>query len=482
MSKDIRSAFSKSKVKPANLSGKVSQSDPDIYTSLSQLTTPVVPPFKRTSSELSPPSPEMEITVVNKINEMINKKMAQWNDKLGRMKQDVVKASSDKMTEMQNSFSKCIEDKLENAKTDISQSYVSVLKDIKTLVGKLEKRLSQQDVEIVWLKSELKTEKSKRIAAEAHSRRINLRVLNIPEDTENLKFYIMTVLNKQDHLVREQDIDVIHRIGFQKKKTPRPVIIKFSSLHSRMTVWEKRMQISQNSGSDRLIVTEDFPSKWQDNRRMLWPVVKKARTLAKSDGSTYKASLQKGHMLLDGKIYTIDTVSDLPLELQPAQVYTPMSDEAVIFYSKNSPFSNHHRSFFTIDNVRYNCTEQYIMQQKCLQAGDLAAAAQVMEEDDPVHQKAIGKSISNFDKKAWEKEAKTLVKDGIRAKVTQNDYIRELLLATVNRRIAEANKFDKLFGIGFHLNDKRAWDVKNWTNGQNLMGQLLEEIRQEFQM
>ena len=120
------------------------------------------------------------------------------------------------------------------------------------------------------------------------------------------------------------------------------------------------------------------------------------------------------------------------------------------------------------------------MQQKSLLAGDDDTAQKIMREADPVKQKQLGKSIKHFDRKQWVKEAKSLVKAGIRAKVEQNPYIKDLLISTDKRRIAEANAFDRLFAIGYSLEDKRAWDINNWDRGQNIMGTLLEEIRDEL--
>ena len=95
-------------------------------------------------------------------------------------------------------------------------------------------------------------------------------------------------------------------------------------------------------------------------------------------------------------------------------------------------------------------------------------------------QKNIGKTIKNFNRGVWETQAKALVKEGIKAKVDQNVHIKELLLSTGTRRIAEANKFDRFFAIGYDIKDQQAWDTTNWKKGKNIMGQIFEEIRNEL--
>ena len=149
-----------------------------------------------------------------------------------------------------------------------------------------------------------------------------------------------------------------------------------------MEVWDKRKTLKDNFDGNRMILTEDFPMEWQDRRKMLWPIVKRAREMKKPDGNFYRAFLRKDHLMLENRAYKVENVADLPIALQPATIYTPMNDEMVLFFTKNSPLSNHHRAGFTLGGVTYSCSEQYIMRQKCILAGDTQTADKVMQEDD----------------------------------------------------------------------------------------------------
>ena len=55
--------------------------------------------------------------------------------------------------------------------------------------------------------------------------------------------------------------------------------------------------------------------------------------------------------------------------------------------------------------------------------------------------------------------------------------LKDLLLATGDRLLAEASPFDKIWGIGFKaeeaMNHKSQW-------GQNLLGQALMKVRQQL--
>ena len=226
-----------------------------------------------------------------------------------------------------------------------------------------ESKLNKQSSEISILMDDLECEKQKRVKLEAYSRRMNLRLLYIPEDIQNIRDHVLNIFNRKSQLVLDSDIDQIHRVGKRKHQSvsPRPVIVRFSSVRIRMAVWEKRRMLNDNPGGNRLTLTEDFPIEWQESRRMMWPIVNKARSMEKPDAGSYKAFLLKDQLMLDNRAYRVETLAELPLSLQLASIYTPMNEDAVSFFTKHSPapLSNHHRTEFSIDGIKYNCRSVY---------------------------------------------------------------------------------------------------------------------------
>ena len=72
----------------------------------------------------------------------------------------------------------------------------------------------------------------------------------------------------------------------------------------------------------------------------------------------WQAKLQDEKLKLDGKLYSLSNLHDLPSDLSPAVLSTPMDENSVLFFTKDSPFSNHYRSRFAVDNLSINCAEQ----------------------------------------------------------------------------------------------------------------------------
>ena len=114
----------------------------------------------------------------------------------------------------------------------------------------------------------------------------------------------------------------------------------------------------------------------------------------------------------------------------------------------SGPYSNWHPSPFQIDNVWYNCGEQWMMKQKANLFGDAETGAKIMSAVDPREQKAYGRQVKNFDKAKWDAVARDLVFKGCFAKFDQNEDLKKTLLSTVGTTLVEASPEDKIWGIG----------------------------------
>lgn len=143
----------------------------------------------------------------------------------------------------------------------------------------------------------------------------------------------------------------------------------------------------------------------------------------------------------------------------------------------NGYFSNWHYCDFIIDNIKYNCAEQYMMYQKAMYFKDIETANKIIKCQSPKKQKAFGRQVKNFNQLAWDKVKYNLVKNGIRQKFMQNKYLKDYLLLYKNRILVEASPYDRIWGIGFN-EDNAIANIKNW--GENLLGKILTELCNEI--
>lgn len=158
------------------------------------------------------------------------------------------------------------------------------------------------------------------------------------------------------------------------------------------------------------------------------------------------------------------------------------TDKFVLFWQKESPFSQWYPSVFTVDELTFNCAEQYMMYNKALLSDDKELATKIMTEIDPEIQKDIGKQagqLPSFDRKLWESKCVEVVRQGNIAKFSQNQRLKTLLLSTNPKCLAEASPFDTKWGIGLAANHADACNVEKWK-GQNLLGIVLMDVRDEL--
>jgi len=62
---------------------------------------------------------------------------------------------------------------------------------------------------------------------------------------------------------------------------------------------------------------------------------------------------------------------------------------------------------------------------------------------------------------------------------SQNESKKHELLATVGTTLVHADPYDILLGVGIHMNDRDVCHKERWK-GENILGQVLTEIRDEF--
>lgn len=133
-------------------------------------------------------------------------------------------------------------------------------------------------------------------------------------------------------------------------------------------------------------------------------------------------------------------------------------------------------SEFRAEGETYRWAEQYMMAQKALLFGDQAVFRQIMEAKNPGQCKKLGRQISPFQAETWDAHKSRIVEAGNLAKFSQNPELKEFLLNTGDRILAEASPYDRIWGIGLAAQDKAAQNPLLWP-GQNLLGFALMEVR-----
>jgi ribA/ribD-fused uncharacterized protein len=154
-------------------------------------------------------------------------------------------------------------------------------------------------------------------------------------------------------------------------------------------------------------------------------------------------------------------------------------NEEYLFFWNEAPFSQWSEAEFVVDDVKYNCTEQYMMAQKAILFGDEDKLAAIMEATHPRDQKKLGRMVRNFDATRWNGAARDIVYEGNHAKFTQNPEMKEQLFATYPKILVEASPYDAIWGIAMSESEARKTPPDQWR-GSNWLGIELTSLRDDL--
>ena len=161
----------------------------------------------------------------------------------------------------------------------------------------------------------------------------------------------------------------------------------------------------------------------------------------------------------------------------------PDAKPSCIFFwrddEKNGEFSNWYIRKFVIDDYQYFCVEQYMMAQKAKLFHDAERYTAILRANTPAGCKALGKQVKPFSAEEWDAVKYDIVKRANRAKYMQNPDLMRLLLSTEDSILAEASPKDTVWGIGLTAAAAEKTDPSEWP-GENLLGKILMELRDEF--
>ncbi|CAB1118552.1 unnamed protein product [Ectocarpus sp. CCAP 1310/34] len=135
----------------------------------------------------------------------------------------------------------------------------------------------------------------------------------------------------------------------------------------------------------------------------------------------------------------------VPAVFDPSNEYcTP---DMVFVWQPPSPFSQWTQSTFVVDGVVYSCAEQFFAAEKARLFEDHSALQNIMRVPDPALHKKFGRGVRGFDPSLWEHERENIVLTGSYAKFSQNSELRDHLLGSGDKILAEASPYDCLGNV-----------------------------------
>lgn len=359
---------------------------------------------------------------------------------------------------------------LEEEKEETQQNQQALAKELLTLRAQIRRQPTPAPLSL----SRMEFEHHK---IEAALRKNNLVLEGIKEDYngrgsstgEQVFTFIRNVLG-----LSGIELDMAYRLGRPRygSAVPRPILVRFTRLGDRMEVWRTKYKLNTRYNS-HFVIKEDLPPQLRPIQATLLKVVQEAKKYPDRYGY---ASIRDFKLFLDGRYYEVDQLETLPDKLRPSSIATPGNTQVVVFFGKDSKFSNHHSAAFTVDGTTFSSMEQYLAfsRARILQRRDLAERA--MASEDPVDAKRVLHLLSEEpSQEIWEGQRKDVLFKGLVEKFSQNSDLKEYLLSSEDRTLGEASR-NRVWGIGLTLADRYKLDSRHW-NGDNLLGTTLMEVR-----
>ena len=157
-------------------------------------------------------------------------------------------------------------------------------------------------------------------------------------------------------------------------------------------------------------------------------------------------------------------------------------EEIICFHNpdeENGYLSNWYPSRFTANDISFSSMEQYMMYKKAECFKDKDTAAKILATDDVAQIKALGRLVANYNESYWNGVRQIIVFEGLLAKFSQNEDLKERLKSTGNDILAECAVRDRIWGIGLSMKDPDRFETDKW-NGQNLLGYALMMVRERL--
>ena len=358
----------------------------------------------------------------------------------------------------------------------VDKGRLSNARSIKTV----EKKLAKVEEHNKNLQSENMQLKEKLLDVEYRQRRNNLifeGVADMPKESDlDCIAKVRSVLRSIPGIkVDEFRIDRCYRLDGAYKPNSKGscrILCAFNWYYDVQCILHNRKCLPKG-----VYVSEDLPEEWVDRCKVLKPIYNAVRC---NDVLKMKTHLNKDKLVIDGKFFTASgpncNLHEVNAFLDTSATCQKSDENTVLFLGSLSPLSSMYSTQFTMDNVTYNSTEQFIQSQKAALFDDDLSHAMIMKEENPYKMKKLGSKVKHFSLEMWRHHDKSLALKAVRAKFNQNSILKNILLSTGDKTLAESS-MDYYWGSGIHLHDKDALDKSRWKSSNGgVMSEILAQV------
>ena len=159
--------------------------------------------------------------------------------------------------------------------------------------------------------------------------------------------------------------------------------------------------------------------------------------------------------------------------------------KALGFWGNESHFSNFHpckiKFMYRNEMREIDSSEQMFMIFKSIMFKDDKSTFDIIDAQNPMLAKSIGRSVKNYDDKKWSESRYEYMVSSVMLKAVQNKDFRDRLTETKGMYLVEASPYDKIWGVGLKTNESDIRFEDKWR-GENLLGKALMKVRDDLNL
>ena len=142
------------------------------------------------------------------------------------------------------------------------------------------------------------------------------------------------------------------------------------------------------------------------------PILRKAKQL---EDYQSKSKLEGNQLIIKECSYTTQNLNHLLETLNSFASTSKTNSNSIGFFGELNVFSNFHPANFTLHDITFHLSEQYIQYQKSKLFRDAETCRCILNSEDALEAKKIARDINGFDYREWKEKARELCKPGVLA-------------------------------------------------------------------
>lgn len=337
-------------------------------------------------------------------------------------------------------------------------------------VADLQRVINVVQNESKGIKNELHKKDLALDTVEKEVKRKNLVISGMVEEVnENLYGRVLSILQSLRSMVRQQDIDCVYRVGTPSAGKTREVVVELFSRFVKEDILKERRKLRENELTRNIWINDDLPARTRKSHGLMRDIVRRAGELK------IPCAINGDKLTCNNMSYGAEHFVALPAGIRPEDMKTRVEGKRIGYMSEESYLSNFFICPVTVDGYTFSSAEHAIQYKRSLVGKREDIGIQIKQTLRSADVKMLGEKV-DYNKK-WDNTKIGLIRGIVKQKFIENNTLKIKLLATAGYTLEEAT-FDRYWGTGVPVYSKEFRKGKH--TGKNIMGRLLEEIRDEF--